>query len=130
VKALQSKAEHGFDMRIIVGPNFGDSSSPLSRLLQQETPDVWKGEITTGRVPTVVLVDVDSARDGRYYPAQAFIASHDLYSSARFYRADEVVTDQLIDGTLWVLNDPTHLSQELADMVKLWDDTVAVAGGE
>ena len=130
VKALQTKAKHDFDMRIITGPQFGDSSAPLSRLLSNDSPDVWKRQISSGRVPTVVLVDVEPARDGRYYPAQAFVASHDLYSSARFYRADEVITDQLIDGTLWVLNDPTHLSQELADMVQLWDDTVAKTGGE
>ena len=128
--ALQSKAADDFEMKVIVGPQFGDSSSPLSRLLQQDTPDVWKRELSTGRVPTVVFVDIEPARDGRMYPAQIFVASHDLYSSARYYRADEVVTDQLVDGTLWVLNDPTHLSQERADLVTLWDDTVAATGGQ
>jgi hypothetical protein len=130
VAAMQAKAEHDFEMKIIVGPRFGDSSNPLSRLLQTEAPDVWKRTVTSGRVPTMVFVDVEPARDGRYYPAQVFIASHDLYSSARFYRAKEVVTDQLIDGTLWVLNDPTHLSQELSDLVTLWEDTVDSTGGE
>ena len=130
VAALQSKAEHDFEMKIIVGPQFGNSSNPLSRLLQTEAPNVWKREVDAGRVPTLVFVDVEPARDGRYYPAQVFIASHDLYSSARFYRATEVATDQLVDGTLWVLNDPSHLSQELTDLVDLWDKTVDATGGD
>jgi hypothetical protein len=129
VAAMQSKAEDDFDMRIVVGPKFGDSSSPLSRLLQQETPDVWKRAVSSGRVPTMVFIDVEPARNGLYYPAQVFVASHDLYSSARYYRADEVVTDQLVDGTLWVLNDPTHLTDELAELVALWDNTVAQVEG-
>ena len=130
--AMQTKSADGFDVRIITGPNLG-LSAPDSRIpldLQRKTPDVWKGSLESGRLPTMVLIDVESARDGRYYPAQAFFASHDLYSSARFFEGEPVVTDQLIDGTLWVLNDPTHLSNELTDLIQLWDETVTKAGGQ
>lgn len=128
VAALQTKANHGFDIKIIVGPNFGDSAAPLSRLLQNEAPNVTKRQISTGRLPTMVLVDLEPARDNRYHPAKAFVSSHDLYSSSRFYRAEEVVTDQLVDGTLWVLNDYGHTSTELATLTELWETMLDQSG--
>ena len=129
-RALQTKASQDFDIRVITGPNLGNSSSALMRDFQTKTDDVWKREVASGRVPTLVFVDVEPARDGRYYPAQVFIVSHDLYSSARFFKTTEVVTSQLIDGTLWVVNDPTHMSEELTDLVGLWNDTVDAVGGQ
>ena len=130
LRRLQTKASQDFDIRVITGPNLGNSSSALTREFQRNTDDVWKREVPSGRVPTLVFVDVEPARDGRYYPAQVFIVSHDLYSSARFFKTTEVVTSQLIDGTLWVVNDPTHMSQELTDLVGLWNDTVDAVGGQ
>jgi len=127
--ALQTKAEHGFDVRVVVGPHFGDSAPAVSRILELETPDISKRQVATGRVPTVVLVDVEAARNGTTYPAKAFVVSHDLYSSSRYFRADEVVTDQLIDGTLWVLNDNDHSSSELNRLVELFQETRDEAGG-
>jgi hypothetical protein len=107
-KAMQDKAELGFDVEIIVGPRFESSSPPLSRVLRRDTPDVIKRRTTSGRNPTVVLVDYDVARDDNTYPAKAYFLSHDLYSAERLFRGDEVVTDQLIDGVLWVFEDPFH----------------------
>ncbi|MBT3219398.1 MAG: hypothetical protein HN348_09930 [Proteobacteria bacterium] len=120
--AMQTKAEHGFDVQVVVGPDFEKSSSALSKVLKQETKDVDKYQVDTARVPTVVLIDYDVARDGNRYPAKAFVLSHDLFSAARLYRVSEVVSDQLIDGNLWVLNDASgELSDEMLSLQDVWD---------
>lgn len=108
VKALQDKAELDFDVEVTVGPAFGTSTSALSRLLEREADDVDKRRVETGRNPTIVLVDFGVARDGNTYPAKAFVLSHDLYSAERLFRGSEVITDQLIDGVLYVFEDPQH----------------------
>ena len=48
------------------------------------------------RIPTLVLIDEDEARDGNTYPTRAFLLSHDLYSAARLYKDQEVISDQLL----------------------------------
>lgn len=130
VKALQHKAGNDFDVQVIVGPSFGNNSAPLSRLLTNDAPDVVKRQVTTARTPTVVLIDLQTARDGNTYPAKGFVLSHDLYSAERLYRGGEVVTDQLVDGVLWTLEDPRHdypgnadtLADELRVLVDTWQD--------
>jgi hypothetical protein len=105
-RALQEKARWGFDVEVVVGPHFGDASSQLSRILEDETPDVPKRQITEDiDVPTVILIDYPDDAEGYRPHTRAMVLTHDLFSAARLYRGDIVLTDQLIDGTLWVLSD-------------------------
>jgi hypothetical protein len=49
------------------------------------------------------------------------VLSHDLYSAARLYKDQEVISDQLLDGNLWVLNDFNSDSPEVAALRELWN---------
>lgn len=121
-KALQDKAAWGFDVKVVVGPGFGSTSSLLSNLLRQ-TPDVEKVQVTdAGHLPTIVLVDFQNARDGLKHTSYAYVLTHDLYSAARIYRGAEVVNDQLIDGALWVVSDYGAIdARENAELVALYE---------
>jgi len=126
--ALQAKAADGFDVQVIVGPGFGSTSTILSRVLEDETPNLPKYQVTgVDSVPTVVLVDFEKARDNHRYRSRAMVLSHDLYSAARLHRNQEVVNDQLIDGNLWVFNDDNTPSAELLALLALWEDAFANA---
>jgi hypothetical protein len=121
-QALEAKGSYGFVVEVVYGPKFASSNSALSRVLKNETPNVDKWEVNTyERVPTLILIDEDEARDGNTYPSRAFVLSHDLYSAARLYKDQEVISDQLLDGNLWVLNDFNSDSPELAALRELWE---------
>jgi hypothetical protein len=126
--ALQDKAEWGFDMQVVVGPDFASSASLLSRVLENETPDVLKSQRTDVEVlPTVVIVDAADGADGRHYTTRAFILTHDLYSSARLYRGIEVKNDQLLDGTLLTVVDTYGTSSAIATLTAMFDEHSAAA---
>ena len=126
-QALQAKAGHGFNVQVIVGPGMRGSNSALSRFFENDTPDVDKVQVTAyERIPTLVLIDEDEARDGNTYPTRAFLLSHDLYSAARLYKDQEVISDQLLDGNLWVLNDFRSESPEVASLRELWNTYYAM----
>jgi hypothetical protein len=115
--ALQTKASDGFDVKVVVGPDFYTTSQLQSKELKNETPGVSKRKVDVQTVPTIVLIDYDPARNNRRYTARAMVLSHDLYSSSRVYRAEEVISDWYIDGNLWILNDdraPSGFMQTLA----------------
>ncbi|MFT7518968.1 MAG: hypothetical protein ACI9MC_001104 [Kiritimatiellia bacterium] len=134
-KALQHKAKYGFDTQVIVGSTLGSNSSALTRTLLRDTPDVPKAQTSGPHNPTIVLVDVGQARDGRYYPAKAFVLSHDLYSATRLFRSSPVITDQLIDSTLLVVEDNNHdglteldsLSPNIRAIIELYESHVDMA---
>jgi hypothetical protein len=120
-QALEAKGSYDFTVEVVYGPLFGTSNSALSRVLENDTPNVDKWEVSTyERIPTIILIDEDVARDGNTYPSRAFVLSHDLYSAARLYKDQEVISDQLLDGNLWVLNDFNSDSPELAALNDLW----------
>lgn len=128
--ALQDKAELGFDMKVVVGPDFGDSSPFLSSALGTGSPDVEKRRLCGDvAVPTLVIIDWDPARDDRRYPAKVFILSHDIYSSSRLYRNLPVKTDQLIDGNLFVITDFDERSGDLLPLRDLWQSHFDQATG-
>lgn len=120
-QALEAKGSYDFTVEVVYGPLFATSNSALSRVLKNDTPNVEKWEVSTyERIPTIILIDEDVARDGNIYPSRAFVLSHDLYSAARLYKDQEVISDQLLDGNLWVLNDFNSDSPELAALNELW----------
>ena len=134
-KALQDKAEQGFDVQVVVGPRFGETSTALARLLATDTPNVRKSRVSEGRVPTVVLIDLEPARDDNVYPAKAFFLSHDLYSAERLYRSSPVLTDQLIDGVLYVFEDASDrggigdVAPEVDALLEVFEEHQSRAGG-
>ena len=107
IRALQFKARDGFDVRVVVGsqqPTIFNPRTPES-LLPSETPDVPKRRVDAEVVPTMLLIDFETARDGNDYPTRGFVLSHDLVSASRLYQLVPVANDQLIDGNLIVLED-------------------------
>jgi len=134
-KALQDKAEWKtgdgtpfFDVRVIVGPNFGQATPTQSQQLENNTPDVRKRQVTDERVPTIMLIDVEldpdspiGSIDSRLAP-RGFVLTHDIFSSARIYKGRTVINDQLMDGTLWVIDDWESRSAELDTLVNVFDD--------
>jgi hypothetical protein len=127
-RALQDKAEWGFDVQVIVGPGFDDASI-LSREFSSSTPDVVKRRATVQRVPTLVLIDFEPDSTGHRRPRGMFL-THDLVSAARLYRGAEVQNDQLIDGLLWVIDeDDEDLSAENLALQDLWQRTLDQSGG-
>ncbi|MEQ1570048.1 MAG: hypothetical protein ABMA64_30725 [Myxococcota bacterium] len=119
--ALQDKAKWGFDVQVVVGPHFGDAEDELSRFLQNESPDVPVRQILDVQdVPTLVLIDYEDDLEGFRPMSQGMVLTHDLYSAARLYRGQPVITDQLIDGTMITLTDVNEPSEPLLELVELF----------
>ncbi|MCB9686626.1 MAG: hypothetical protein H6738_07985 [Alphaproteobacteria bacterium] len=121
-KALQDKAERGFDVRVVVGPDFGDSSSAVSRVFENETPDVDKRRVTDPVVPTLVILDWEDQPSGRRGQARGMVITHDLFNAARLYRGSPVETDQLIDGVMWELATASTPTGDLQALMDVWQD--------
>lgn len=123
IYALQQKAAAGFDVRVVVGPNYASSYAPLTREFTNNTPAVQKRQVQDEVVPTMVLVDyAPSPFDGRMRERKAFILSHDLYSASRLYSGVEIVSDQYIDGALWVLTDYNEREGMLDELAPVFED--------
>lgn len=124
--ALEEKAADGFDVQVIVGPNFGDSSSPLSRLLQNDTPNVDKRSVNaSGPVPTIVLIDADDSYADS--ASRGMVLSFDLLSTGRLYRGEPVKTDQYTDGSLWVVNDWGARSEALEPILDVYAEYLDIS---
>jgi hypothetical protein len=130
IKALYAKAADGFDVRVLVGPRFGTSSPNSSAILTRETNGMAKRQLADDVVPTMVLVDLKRDRLGRYNTARGMMLSHPVWSANRLFAGAEVVTDQLVDGNLWVLDDFGAPSEELqaleAAFEAAWEQGVAL----
>lgn len=122
IQALQDKAADGFDVRVLVGPSFGTVEPGLSDLLLDEAPDVDVRQVTSTSLPTLVLVDYAEPLAGGTWPSRVMVATHALWSAGRTYRNAPTRTDQFIDGTLWVLEDPDAPSGVMDDFGALWDE--------
>ncbi|MFT5684127.1 MAG: hypothetical protein ACI8RZ_005068 [Myxococcota bacterium] len=116
INALYAKAVDGFDVRVLVGPSFGVSSPNSSAILTRETTGMQKRQLSDAVVPTLMLVDLKRDRTGRYNTARGMMLSHPVWSANRLFAGAEVLTDQLVDGNLWVLNDFGAPSTELTDL--------------
>lgn len=122
-RALQDKAAKGFDVRVIVGGRFGRNAPAISDGFASDTPDVRKFIVPDDEVvPTLVLVDYALDREGERPMAQAFLLSHDLVSASRLYYSTTIPTDQLIDGTLVVLEDYDQPSDDLLRLLEVVQD--------
>ena len=134
--ALQDKAELGFIVNVIVGPDFSAADNQLSRPLVTDAPDVGKFRFNGGEdVPTVILVDYRDGLDGNRYVTRAFVLTHDLYSTNRSDGAtafgDGLLgqpNDQLMDGAMWTLVDYDEPSPEVEALFQLWEAHLAESG--
>ncbi|MEQ1504613.1 MAG: hypothetical protein ABMB14_20405 [Myxococcota bacterium] len=125
-RALEDKAKWGFDVQVIVGPRFGTASAAISRIFEQETPDVSKRRLVDGDViPTIVLVDLPDDPEGYRPHARAMVMNHDLYSASRLYRGEPVLTDQLIDSAMWVFASDGPPGAELVTLQQVYEDHLA-----
>lgn len=120
-RALQHKAEDGFDIEVIVGSGFGLTNGSISEVLRTQAPDVTVLQSSsTAPLPTLMFVDFDrSPHDNRFHMPMAMVSTHPIWSASRLYNDAEVVTDQLCDGALYVLattGEPTTPLQQLAQL--------------
>lgn len=131
-EALQAKAGDGFEVEVIVGPHFGEASSLLSRVLEDDTPDVAKRRvIDADAVPTVILIDWARDADGVQPESVAMVLTHDVLSAPRLYRGGPILTDQFVDATMWVLRSPPGPNHPLLDALEgvyldHWDQAEAL----
>ena len=122
-RALQDKASNDFDVRVVVGGRFGRNAPAISDTFATQSPDVLKSIVLDADVvPTIVLVDYALDRNGDRAMAQAFVLSHDLVSASRLYYSTTIPTDQLIDGTLVVLQDYDEPSEALLTLLEVVQD--------
>ena len=130
--ALGAKYADGFDVKVIVGPNFKENSRSLSNTLEEA--DVPITQLPAGMVvPTLVLIDTKIDRRGTWNTAKAMCLSHDIVSASRLYRASPVLSDQLMDGSMWVLDDydsPDSVdTAQMGALIALWEDALSRSGG-
>lgn len=123
-RALADKAAWDFDVRVITGPALGASSTALRRAYDNDVREARRRELLdVEEVPTVVIVDPDPDNAGWGAATQVMVISHDLYSSARLYRGQEVLTDQLVDGSMLVLDNRSERQRaEIERFVKFYRD--------
>lgn len=140
-RALEDKAKYGFPVTAVVGPEMDAQANRLSRVFTQETPNVVKRRYTAADdMPTLLITDWGTGIDGKQYDTRVFVLTHDIYTTSRIEGAsppvsqdpDEPflgpVTDQLIDGTLWVLVDYDEPSGSTQAMYDLFQRHLEAAG--
>ena len=127
IRALYAKRRDGFDVRVVVGPDFGQSAPNSSAILLRETDGLDKRQLGDAVVPTVVLIDTERDRLGRYNIARGMTVSHPIWSANRLFAGSEVLTDQLVDGALWVLDDYGEPSGDILTLKAVFEDAWARA---
>lgn len=120
-RALQNKAANGFTVKVVVGGAFGSNTPAISDTFATQSASVLKYVAPdANNVPTVVLIDYELDRNSaRSSAPMAFVLTHDLLSASRLYYSTTIPTDQLIDGTLVVFEDPGQPSGPMLDLLEL-----------
>jgi phosphatidylserine/phosphatidylglycerophosphate/cardiolipin synthase-like enzyme len=118
--ALAAKAADGFDVEVIVGASFGTTTpSATNAFLAAATGVRILQNTAVGTLPTMMFLDLEEARDGRYHEPRVLTLTHPVWSASRLSGATEVVTDQYCDGTLFGLSvrglPPTRAIVDLAN---------------
>jgi hypothetical protein len=80
-----------------------------------------KRQLSDAVVPTLALVDLRRDRTGRYGTARGMMLSHPVWSASRLFAGSEVLTDQLVDGNLLVLDDFGAPSAELTALEAVFE---------
>jgi hypothetical protein len=124
-KALQDKAMWGIDTEVIVGSEF-DKASPDVRLWFGAAKDVhWTQTTRDAILPTIVLVDFEPDDTNNYALVKGMVLTHSLLSGARLYRSLPTPSDQLIDGTMWVIDQTEAPGVELQTLLNAYEAELA-----
>jgi hypothetical protein len=123
-KALQDKAQWGIPVDVVVGPDF-DPNSPDVRAWYGAATDVSWHRMSEGDAPTIVLIDYELDERGLFNMPRAMVLTHGMLSGARLYRGEPTASDQLVDGTLWSLDQTITPGPELLLLSDLYDDLLA-----
>jgi len=120
--ALQDKAKWGVEVDFVVDRSFDTAERDNIDLLDL-TPDVTWHRVPYDDPPTIILIDYKPDQDNYRSRAKAMILTHGLVSGPRLYRRNPVVSDQLIDGSLWVLgSSDAELGPEFLQLLQVYDD--------
>ena len=125
VAALEAKAADGFDVEVLVGPGFGTINPALSNRLENAAGVRVLQTTSTAPLPTILFLDYERGPDGRYHMPRAMVATHEILSAARLFNDTEVVTDQLVDGALYMIAVPDAPSPWLQQLASVYLDAVA-----
>jgi len=122
-RALQRKAEDGFDVEVIVGGGFGNANPGLSDALLRLAPSVPVLQAAVpGRLPTILFVDlVDEGSTLPMHP-RVMLQTFPMVSASRLYAGAEVITDQLTDGALYVLSSNRAPTPHQLQLAALYED--------
>ncbi len=113
MKALQDKAFWGIDIEVVVGSGF-DPRDPKLRAPFEAAEDVrWFQTTGTDALPTIVIIDYEQDDVGKWSLVQAHTLTHGLLSASRLYRGAPIPSDQLVDGTLWSLEQTREPGPEI-----------------
>jgi phosphatidylserine/phosphatidylglycerophosphate/cardiolipin synthase-like enzyme len=117
--ALAAKAADGFDVEVIVGASFGTTTPSATNAFLAAAAGVRiLQNSAAGTLPTMMFLDLEQARDGRYHEPRVLTLTHPVWSASRLSGSTEVVTDQYCDGTLFGLSvrglPPTRAIVDLA----------------
>jgi len=123
-KALQDKAQWGIPVDVVVGPDF-DPNSPDVRAWYGAATDVSWHRMSEDDAPTIVLIDYELDERGLFNMPRAMVLTHGMLSGARLYRGEPTASDQLVDGTLWSLDQTITPGPELLLLSDLYDDLLA-----
>ncbi len=122
-RALQRKAEDGFDVEVIVGGGFGQANPGLSDALLRQAPDVPVLQAALpGRLPTILFVDLVSEGSTLPLTPTVMVQTFPMVSASRLYAGTEVITDQLTDGALYVLESNRSPTPRQLELVALYGD--------
>ena len=120
--ALQDKAKWGIPVDFVVDDSFDTAIADNAQLIE-DTPDVTWHRLPYDDPPTIVLIDYQPDEDDYRSRTKAIVLTHGLVSGPRLFRRQPVVSDQLIDGTLWVLGTSgPELGPEFLQLLQVYDD--------
>jgi hypothetical protein len=113
IKALQDKAFWGVDVEVVVGQNFSPTDARLRDQYNDAVDVRWYQTTTSHPLPTIVVVDTEPDDVGKWSTVRGMVLTHGLLSASRVYRGTPIPSDQLVDGTLWTLEQTQEPDPEL-----------------
>ncbi len=113
IKAVQDKAFWGIDVEVVVGSSFDPNDARLRDPFDAAVDVRWYRTTSTEPLPTVVIIDTEPDDVGKWSTVRGMVLTHGLLSASRVYRAEPIPSDQLIDGTLWTIEQTQEPDPEL-----------------
>jgi len=113
IKAMQDKAFWGVDVEIVVGANFDEDDVRLRDPFDAAEDVRWYRSTSVEPLPTIVVIDTEQDDVGKWSTVRGMVLTHGLLSASRIYRGTPVPSDQLVDGTLWTIEQTREPDPEL-----------------